>query len=581
MIDVEPLIAEGLERLVPPPSGERADWQDVLARSGIRADGTRRVALAIAGFAAAAVLLVATPVGAAIAQGISDFSTWLTGHPGKQATASAQRAFEAANGRSWASFPTGTQLRELIRANVGGKQYVLSGFRSGNSLCLQIIGPQKRDSREPACAPASTLAHVSAPLLVVTGNGGFSDQYSHESAQFSFGIVADGVKRVDVHAVDGTHRALVGGNSYLWIEGEPNTGNVVKSISATDANDRTTTLAVGTSRISFGLRPSGKPGGPARVQATIRHPTIGWFVRKERRGSTPDEAHLTARERQGFAYCCESVRLFKPDPLSNIVVGLANSSKGWCMVIVNAGSGCGDERHFFSQGPVNFQMFGGGFNSSDEFIGLAGAAADGVKRITIFLGDGEQQSAPIKDNMFTALVPGRLPMRIVAYDPARRVVGIQQFPRPSFFAHLSVPSAARRNLHVVLHVAGPNGTAATVSVGRIVNRTRCWRIDYSTGQSESDCDSTFYTGPKITVNFVQPAGRDLFVVGGVDNRVTAHVELHFDNGDVITARPVSDRFVFVIPRAHMSTHRQFAYVVAIDRHGHRVQRQGIAFRSNP
>jgi hypothetical protein len=59
---------------------------------------------------------------------------------------------------------------------------------------------------------------------------------------------------------------------------------------------------------------------------------------------------------------------------------------------------------------------------------------------------------------------------------------------------------------------------------------------------------------------------------------TDHVELHFDDGDVLTARPVADRYAFAIPRAHLSTERHFAYVVAIDRRGHRVQRQGIAVR---
>lgn len=34
MIDVEPLIVSGLDRLVPLPSGERADWHDVLGRAG-------------------------------------------------------------------------------------------------------------------------------------------------------------------------------------------------------------------------------------------------------------------------------------------------------------------------------------------------------------------------------------------------------------------------------------------------------------------------------------------------------------------------------------------------------------------
>jgi hypothetical protein len=538
-------------------------------------DRRRPATLALAGFAAAVLVAAATPVGPAIAKGIGDFSAWLTGHPGKEAPASEQRAFDATNGHSWASFPKGTQLRELIRANVGGRLYILSSFRGGNSLCLQLSGMTRRTKTGPSCAPASTLSHVSAPILVVTANRGFVDQYNHESAQFSFGIVADGVKHVDIHAVDGSHRALLGGNSYLWIESEPSTGNSVKSVSVTDANGRATTLSVITP-IRWGFLTSGKPGGPSRVQATIRHPTIAWYVRNERRGLTPAQANLTPEQQQSIG--ARYVRLFKPDPLSNTVVGLA---QGWCLVVIEGGSGCSDKEHFFSQGPVNFTMFGSGFNSSDQFMGVAGAAADGVKRVTLFIGDGERQSAPIKDNMFAALVPARFPMRLVAYNSTGRVVGIQQFPPMSFFARVSAPAAARRNLHSVLHVAGPNGTTATVGVGRIVNRQRCWQVDYSAGQSESGCDLTFYTGPKIIVNLVQPAGRDLFVIGGVDNRVTDHVELHFDNGDVITTRPAADRFAFAIPRPHLSTHRHFAYVVAIDRHGHRVQRQGIAFRSRP
>jgi hypothetical protein len=575
MIDVEPLIISGLERLVPMPNGDRADWQDVRQRAGIESDRRRRTALALAGFAAAVLVAVATPVGGAIAKGIGDFSAWLTGHPGKKAPASEQRAFEAANGHSWASFPSGTQLRELIRTTIGGRLYILSGFRSGNSVCLQLSGMTRRTKTGPACAPVSTLAHISAPIVVVTADGGFVDQYSHSSAMFSVGIAADGVKHVDVRAVDGTHRALMGGNSYLWIESEPNTGNRVTGISATSADGRTTTMSFPSRVLPPFLEGTGKPGGPTRIQATIRHPRIGWVVRHERRGLTPEQAKLTPEQRRSIGSVFTDVRLFKPDPLSNLVVGLTYDG---CIVVVGGGGGCGAPAGTFSRGPFNFMTFGG--RSSDQFLGVAGAAADGIKQIKIYLADGERQSAPLKDNMFAALVPARFPIKVVAYDAARRVVGIQTFPPSSFAAHLSVPSAARRNLHDVLQVTGPNGTTATVSVGRVVNRQRCWRIRYSTGQPESGCELTFYTGPKINVNLVQPAGRDLFIVGSADSRVTARVELHFADGDVITTNLASDHYVFAIPKAHMSRQRQFAYVLAVDRHGHRVQRQGIAFRSS-
>jgi hypothetical protein len=56
----------------------------------------------------------------------------------------------------------------------------------------------------------------------------------------------------------------------------------------------------------------------------------------------------------------------------------------------------------------------------------------------------------------------------------------------------------------------------------------------------------------VLVDVVQPAGRDLFVVGAVASRVTDHVELHFDNGDVIKTRPVVDHYAFAIPQSHLS-----------------------------
>ena len=42
MIDVEPLLVSGLDRLVPVSNGGRADWQDALRRAGRRQPVTRR-----------------------------------------------------------------------------------------------------------------------------------------------------------------------------------------------------------------------------------------------------------------------------------------------------------------------------------------------------------------------------------------------------------------------------------------------------------------------------------------------------------------------------------------------------------
>jgi hypothetical protein len=575
MIDVEPLVAAELERLRPLPSEDRADWDDVVLRAGLAKDGRRRLGLAVAGVATATVLAVATPLGATIAGGIADFSAWLTGHPGKQASSTEQHEFDAANGLTWDSFPRGTQLRELIRTNVAGKEYVLAGFRSGTSLCLRLTGPGPRQRRQqPACIPASTLTRATAPIAPVSGNGAFFDQYSHVSAQYSFGIAADGVRSVGVHAIDGDHPALVSGNSYLWIESEPNSTNRVERLSVAGADGRTMSVPVQRYPFYTGAAPvTGVVGGPTQVEARIPHPTIGWHARHEKRGLSPAQAGLTSPG--GSPYAAGEASLFKPDPSSNIVVGFTGD--GWCLVM-NHGSGCSDVEHFFAQGPLNW-MAGTTSNGSDQSMAVGGAAADGVARIDVFFPGGGRQKVPLKSNMFAALIPNRLPIKLVAYDSRGRVVGIETFPPHGFAAHLLAPPAAKRNMRQVAEVQAPNGASATMSVGRVVNRQRCWRVEYSTGRSESGCDNTFYTGPKITVNLVQPIGRDLFVIGGVDSKVTDHVELRFDNGDVLTARPVAERYTFAIPRAHLSAERHFADVVAIDRNGHRVQRQGIAFRT--
>src|SRR5439155_9228975 len=131
------------------------------------------------------------------------------GKPGQPAPRSEQQRFEAANGRTWASFPQGTELRELIRTTIGGKTYVLFGFRSGKTLCLRLRAASLGHTTEPACTPVSTLAHTASPIVVVNSDFGFQDRHAQGSAEFSFGIAADGVSRVDVHAVDGMHQAII------------------------------------------------------------------------------------------------------------------------------------------------------------------------------------------------------------------------------------------------------------------------------------------------------------------------------------------------------------------------------------
>ncbi|MFY9577711.1 MAG: hypothetical protein WAQ33_00155, partial [Gaiellaceae bacterium] len=491
---------------------------------------------------------------------LGGFDAWLSGNPGKPAPKSEQQRFEAANGRTWAAFPRDTKLRELIRTTVARKTYVLFGFRSGKSICLRLRAISLGHTAEPMCAPTSTLAHVTAPFLIVDGDDGFQDRHARPSAEVSFGLAADGVQRVDIRAVDGTHAAIVGGNAYLWVENEPNTGNRVLSITAVGANGHRTTIPLN-ARFALGppiAVPPRTPPGPTHVEARIQHPRIGWYLRGEPRGfSPPHESGL---------------RLVKPDPLSDLAVGLTGR---YCLAMSvgvprSLGTSCSDPKDFFGRGAMNVSLQG----TTGEFVALGGAAADGITTVKLFLADGERQSVPLKDNLFGALVAQTaLPARVVGYNARGQVVGINIFGQ--LFG--SAPASALRHFHVVLRVRGLSGTTAVAKVGRAARGVRCWRVDFSTGQTARGCMQLFPTGPWVNINLVQPAGRDLFVIGQTRPPVTM-VEFHFQDGRVVQIRPVAGMFVAAIPRAYLRSERQVAYAVGYTAR-HRVQqRQGFVFR---
>jgi hypothetical protein len=562
--EFDPIIDAQLQKLVQ-PTASTPDWQDVIARW--RPPVWRRPLVL-----ACAATLIALATGAGVMAALGGFDTWLSGKPGKPAAAADQQRFRAANGRSWASFPTGTQLRQLIDATVGGRRYVLFGFRSGNALCLKLRAVTLGSTSAPACTPASTLAHLESPLLVVNGGTGLSDQHAHETAELSYGIVADGVTRVDVHAVDGTHRALLGGNAYLWVENDPNTGNFVTRITAAGPGSRVTSLPIAPFSITGALRSttSVPAPGPTRLQAHIAHPTIGWYARREPRGLSMDQARLTREQRSELRRSDKGfLRLVKPDPLSNVVVGLTGHL---CLLIVSGGEGCSPTRSFFSQGPLNVEEF----SPDGQAYIVVGAAADGVNRVTVFTSDGQRQRAPIRDNLFTALVAARQGARVVGYDAAGRVVAIQTF---TGFGLGQPPPAALRHLRVAVTAAGPNGAIGTIRVGPVIRYLRCWRAEFSTGQRQTGCVIQEPTGPWTSVEGVQPAGRDVFVIGSVRVPVV-RVRLRFADGSAIGAKQVDGMFLFAVPRAHLSRSRQLAFVIGYDALGHRVQRQGVLFRAS-
>jgi hypothetical protein len=506
------------------------DWQDVLRRAHTRR--THRILIAIA----AAVVVLGSAAGVTAALG--GFHAWLSGSPGKPAPSAEQKKLASFG------FPQDTKLRELIRTTVAGKVYVLFGFRSGESLCLRLKAVSLGHSAGPVCAPAARLRHAPAPILPVIGNYGFVDRYNHPTAATSFGIAADGVSSVIAHTVDGDHRATLGGNAYLWVQDEPNSGQRAFSLTAVSSDGSRLTLPL--DKTPSPLR---RPRGPSRIEARIAHPKIAWYDRINAFGPT---------------------RFVRPDPNSNVRIGLAG--RGCLLVAYGSGdpsTGCSDT--FWTQGPLYWEMSG---EYGDDFLRINGVVADGVKRVVVFLADGQRQEAFLRKNLFTTLAASaEFPARIVAYDKEGRVVGIVTPPVPFRF---ETPSAARK-LHKVLRVRGPRGAVAAGYVGPRVRDYKCWRVDFSTGQSRSSCDAGAVTASSIWVDAVQPAGGDVFVIGHVHG-FADHVRLEFPNGDTERARPLGELFVIAVPRNHLTTARQTAIVRSYFNERIPIQRIGVVFK---
>jgi hypothetical protein len=556
-------IFDQLDAYTPKPD-RRPDWRDVVRRA--QRQRTRRLVMALAA------ALTVFGSAAAVTAALGGFDRWLSGEPGKPAPSEEQQKFEAANARTWAAFPEDTKLRELIRTKVDGKTYVLFGFRSGDTLCLKLKAVSLGHSTDSSCTPAATLAHATAPIVVVNRDWGFDDRYAHASAQLSFGIVSDAVKRVDVLASDGPHQAVVGGNAYLFVENEPNTGNRILAVSTRSFSGTRSTIRFGTTYGFFGGSPdSGRSArGPGSVQARIGHPTIGWYARGERRGRSPDSLNLS---RARLLDISATARFVKPDPLSDVVVGLDGNI---CLVVVtelDVGSGCNTASSFFARGPLNVMMSGGG---GTESMVVSGAAADGVERLTAFGSGGQDLSVPLRDNLFAARVAiTEFPIRLVGYDKRGRVAAVQTL-QSRLLGGLLPPSAwtpSRRTIRV----RGPNGATATLRVTHGIKDMRCWRVRFSTGQSRRGCKPTYPTGPWVYADLVQQAGRDLFVVGNVRAPVEV-VKLRFEDGRTLTMRPVADLYVFAIPREYLRTERQLAFVRGYEAHGIVVQRAPVLFK---
>jgi hypothetical protein len=435
MTELDPRVRILIEEFVLPPGDDALNWGDVVARARPR---PRRFHLLFAATIIAVALAAVSPLRGAIADVFGGFSAWLEREPGAPASRADQRAFEEENRRSWAGFPDGIQLRRLIETDVGGPTYTLFGFRSGDSLCLKLVATIRGPHSALGCAPLSDLRTARAPAVVVTTDAPFGtvakpppgSEYGATPASATFGIVADGVRRVALRSDDGVRQALIGGNAFLFVADHPPIGFRIRSAAAVGPAGEHVALPL--SSAPFGLtdlppEPTGQPTGPSRVDVEIHGGTIGWLSRREPRGEEVPPKILSGLTRY---YPLTFARAIRPDEgfYARVIIGITREPGArMCVELAlrtSVGGSCSAPgRTMFEGQPFSIGVAGSG---SGQYSIVAGAASDAVAAMKVFLRTGDVVDIPLRDNAYLVQVARTSsPIRVVAYDDEGHVIGVQ------------------------------------------------------------------------------------------------------------------------------------------------------------
>lgn len=515
--------------------------------------------------AAAAVIGVSTPLGAAVVSSLDDFSAWLSGQPGTPASESEQQAFDAANARSWLGFPKGTQLRHLISTEADDTTIELLGFRSGSSaLCLRLKVTGKSRWSAQECAPLAELRREGGPALPVIvdqpiGKSGEVAWYGinrvrASNLQITAGIVTDDVRSVVLEDDAGRHEVDTSANAFLYVAEQPEVGQRVKQIWArTDG---------GLISIPFAPTPFGfggiEAGGPApaapAVERVVKSGRIGWLEMRESRGEPLDR--LPAGTLPGGRISGSNVvygRVLTPDPdrparmaltlNSHRPGGTAAGLCTWFVLRGGAGGGCSPYPGVFERTPIPNSLRGGG---ASAFVTVSGAASDDVARLEALLADGQRAEVPFKDNTFIVDLPrANLPALLIAYDAAGRVIHVSRPYRD--FASRSGPARGRATS--LLRASGPDGARFELLVGPATDGGECMYVKHffdrrNTGVGIS-CAAPTWTGPALKLSTQGQPRR--FVSGRVRSDVKT-VRLRFADGSATTLTPTRGYILWAAPK---------------------------------
>ncbi len=593
MIDVENTFRAEMNRMLVVDA--RPDWDAIVVAAGVEREGARRrrrrLAVAAALLAAVAVAL-ATPLGGAIARGLDEFSTWLSGEPGAPVSEEEQRAFDAKNRRSWLAFPEGTALRRLITHKVDGLTVELLGFRSGTSaLCLRLNVSGALKATTLKCAPLAELRREGGPVRVLiadehVGKGNKYawygiDRYHSAKLQITAGIAADNVSDVVLRDQAGRHEVAVESNAFLYVAEEPAVGQRVSNVWArTGERIVAVPFAPIPTALGSGARPAPAPPAPG-VEREVTGGTIGWLERREPRGEPlevlPERTRTTVLgHRPGpIGRTPTNVifgRVLTPEqgrPLRLVVTLNAHRPGGpvaglctWVVSRAGAAGGCAPYPKVFAKAPFSSGMMGGG---SGAFMTVHGVVSDDVDRLEALLADRQRVDVPLADNAFAVDLPrAKLPARLVAYDSEGRVIAVSD---PwSDFGHGAGP--ARGKAELLWRVTGPNGSYAELSVGPSNQGGECQFTKHFVDRRHTgvgvSCTGRQWTGPPVQVysQFQPPR----FVSGRVRDDVKT-VRIRFADGGMTMLKPKRGYVLFAVPAERLTEARAATGADGLDASG--------------
>ena len=587
-------IGKLLDGLVP-DRAEVVEWNDVLLRAGVeRSRWTKRRGLVLALAVVALGGIAASPVGTAIADGVGGFAAWIRGEPGTPASRAEQQAFERANDRTWVKFAPGTKLRRLLATDVSGTTFTLYGFRSGDDLCLRLVARGEESATSTDCAPLRVLQTDPAPAVVVATDEGIGS--SHETPNedgfvapaysATFGIASDGVRKVALHADDGMHEALLGGNAFLYVADRPQLGTRVRSADAVAANGERAELplqAAPSGYFDLPAPPKGQAPGPTEVERTVEGSSIGWVEDDEPRGDPlpRDRIGPPVRGPGGRPQHVLLARAIQPDPDDYLRVGVVALSPGdslqdpgsmLCAVTIDrngGGAGCSPAAHLFDR----WQFIFSSSSSGGQYSVLAGLASDDVARLRLFSTRGGAIDVPLRDNAWLARVAsGDYPLRLVAYDEEGRVIGIHT--EQSNGNTSPAPAEAKSSVRRLARIAGESGQTATLRAGNAVGGYRCFWLEVSNRGGGGGC--TRWPIDDQPLPFVEGAAThgDVFFTGPLPP-ATAKVSLNYPNGESSEVEPISSFLVYAVPHRFVTGLPFKVTLRAFDANGRQIDQRTI------